>query len=427
MPPSPSVVSRFSLESLRHLRRCAVSLLPFAWFAAPILAQTPQPLTGEILVSDGGFPSQPAVATSPAGSFLVVWERSSDSYRRAFGPGGAPSGGAEVLDGGSPAIDADPGGNAVLTRGEVVVLGGRFGIDGVGQGAEFQVNTQTETLCFDSAVARAPNGRFVVSWTAFHGQDGDGYGIFAQRFDALGNRQGGEFQVNTYTTGHQQDSDVSMASDGSFVVSWYRGAASGLGVFARRFASNGNPLGGEFRVDSDLGNGGYFPAVSHDPTGGFMVVWQVVGEEPGGSTLGVFGRRFASNGQPHGGSFRVNQVTASAQREPDLDHGLDGSHVVVWNSNDQDGDRHGVFARHFAQDGSPRGAEFQVNAETVGNQGAPSVAVDAGGDFVVAWTNDFTISARRFFGGAFRDGFESGDVSAWGMAGRSGAGAPDGE
>ncbi len=59
----------------------------------------------------------------------------------------------------------------------------------------------------------------------------------------------GEFQVNTYTTGAQEEPRVSHDPDGGFVVVWHGGGdqdGDGYGVFARRYAANGLPIGSEF-------------------------------------------------------------------------------------------------------------------------------------------------------------------------------------
>ena len=45
-------------------------------------------------------------------------------------------------------------------------------------------------------------GNFVVAWTSTS-QDGSGYGIYAQRYDSGGSPLGGEFRVNTLTSGSQ--------------------------------------------------------------------------------------------------------------------------------------------------------------------------------------------------------------------------------
>ncbi|HUQ68484.1 MAG TPA: hypothetical protein VM165_03110, partial [Planctomycetaceae bacterium] len=99
-------------------------------------------------------------------------------------------------------------------------------------GAEFQVNTTTvsfqRTNVSASSVALDADGDFVVTWSSF-GQDGSGYGIFAQRYNAAGAAQGGEFQVNTYTTNSQQQSAVAMDADGDFVIAWSSGSQDGSG------------------------------------------------------------------------------------------------------------------------------------------------------------------------------------------------------
>ena len=65
----------------------------------------------------------------------------------------------------------------------------------------------------------------------------------------------------------------------------------------------------------------------------------------------------------------------------------DGDFVVAWQSAGQDGCSYGVYAQRFNAAGVAQGSEFQVNTYTTDNQAASSVAMDADGDFVVAWTS----------------------------------------
>ena len=64
---------------------------------------------------------------------------------------------------------------------------------------EFQVNTYTTSNQTTPCIAALNDGGFVVTWQSL-GQDGDGDGIYAQRYDVNGDVNGAEFQVNTYTT-----------------------------------------------------------------------------------------------------------------------------------------------------------------------------------------------------------------------------------
>ena len=65
----------------------------------------------------------------------------------------------------------------------------------------------------------------------------------------------------------------------------------------------------------------------------------------------------------------------------------DGDFVVAWQSFGQDGSIYGIFARRFSSAGAALASEFQVNTYTTDIQSCPSVAVDADGDFVVAWAS----------------------------------------
>src|SRR5580765_4437576 len=69
------------------------------------------------------------------------------------------------------------------------------------------------------ATAASPAGDYVVVWQS-RAQDGDGWGIFGQRFDSAGTPLGAEFQVNSYTTGDQRYPRVAMDTAGDFVVVW---------------------------------------------------------------------------------------------------------------------------------------------------------------------------------------------------------------
>src|SRR6187401_1815473 len=80
-------------------------------------------------------------------------------------------------------------------------------------GSEFQVNTYTTYKQIDAAVGMDAAGDFVVTWSTDDGRDGDGYGIFARRFNAAGVGLGAEFQVNAYTSNFQKYPAVGMDSD----------------------------------------------------------------------------------------------------------------------------------------------------------------------------------------------------------------------
>lgn len=161
----------------------------------------------------------------------------------------------------------------------------------------------------------------------------------------------------------------------------------------------GAPIGGEIAVNDHTEGEQYGAQIAVLPTGGFVVVWAGAGA---GDTSGIHGRRFDIVGTPTGPAFAVNTTVAGDQSTPAIAMDDEGEFVVVWRSDGQDAEYGAIIGRRFAADGTPISNEFQVNFTETGDQGAPDVAMEKDGDFVVAWTNaqpgyqSATVASRRF-------------------------------
>ena len=91
-----------------------------------------------------------------------------------------------------------------------------------------------------------------------------------------------------------------------------------------------------------------------DANGDFVVVWQ--SDQQDGSMLGVFGQRFNAAGGKAGGEFGVNTYTLDKQINPTVAMDAAGDFVVAWSSFGQDGSGYGVYARRYNAAGAPRAA-----------------------------------------------------------------------
>ena len=222
-------------------------------------------------------------------------------------------------------------------------------------GAEFQVNSYTSAEQTIASVASDASGNFVVVWGSY-GQDGSGRGIFGRRFNAANVPQGAEFRVNSYTTNFQSFPHVALDANGNVVVVWENGQdGSASGISGQRYNALGVAQGGEFQVNSYTTNRQANPRVSSDPGGNFVVVWASGGGQDG-SLYGVFGQRFDAAGSPQGTEFRVNTYTSGNQYVNGVASDASGNFVVVWQSNAQDGSNQGIFGRRFDASGTPKRA-----------------------------------------------------------------------
>jgi hypothetical protein len=276
-------------------------------------------------------------------------------------------------------------------------------LDAMPVGPEFRVNSSTSNHQDQAAIAMDASGNFVVAWNSAE-QDGSGYGVYAQRYNAAGEIQGDEFQVNTYTTDLQRLPAIAMDADGDFVVTWmsYGQDGSGNGIYAQRYNAAGVPQESEFRVNTFTTSGQALPTVAMDPHGNFVVTWGGAG----GQNNGVYARRYEASGVPQGADFLVSNGTSDS----DVAIADNGDFVVSWVS--QDGSDFGVYARRYNAEGVAQGSAFRVNTNTLHNQLGPSVAMGANGDFVVTWDSfgqDGSIEgvyAQRYNAGGMKQGPE---------------------
>lgn len=315
-----------------------------------------------------------------------------------------------------PAVAADAAGNFVVAWDSVGQDGSISGIyarlydrNGQPRGAEFQVNTYTDDRQTLPAVAMDEDGDFAVVWRS-SGQDGEGGGIFAQRFAADGSRRGAEFQVNNLYYDSQSEPQVEMDRAGNFVVLWsstvvtaQTAALDRRLITVRPFDAQGRPRRQQSNVSlgflSTLRNTG----LGMDDQGNFVVSWRH------SNSLGneIHARRYNAFAFPLDvGSF----VVATAPPGGDVARpavgtsGATGDFVIAWDNFDASGDRLGVRARAYRKNGTASGVEFPV---TGGSRvlARPSVAVNADGSFAIAADDEGKqIFVQRYAAGGVAQG-----------------------
>jgi hypothetical protein len=206
--------------------------------------------------------------------------------------------------------------------------------------------------------------------------------------------------VNTYLAGCQQSPAVAAAPDGSFTVVWQSEGqdGDGSGVFFRRLAANGTPLGSETQANSTTTGDQHSPRVAHDAAGNFVVAWESLGQD--GDGWGVVARRFGTSG-PLTAEVSVPTATAGHQRHPDLAFQPTGQVIFAWEGPDSDGS--GIFLRRF--EGGLDAADpaaVRAHSSVTGSQSFPALEIDNSGNVIVFWEGaapggvGAMIRARRF-------------------------------
>ena len=326
----------------------------------------------------------PSVAALPSGGFVVTWTDASGVGGDAsasgikgqlFDAAGAPIA-AEFLVNQStvnaqkmPSVAALSSGGFVVTWADLSLQGGDSSISSVkaqlydaagnALGSEFLVNSITPNGQDMPVVAGLSAGGFVVSWRDSSGIGGDSSkdAIKAQIFDAAGNRQGGEFLVNTQTISNQQQETIAALSDGGFVIAWADASGRGgdsdnYGIKLQIYDTNGVRVGGELLANGSTVGAQIAPSITSLPDGDFVVTWADYGGlGPESGTPGVKAQIFSSSGVKIGGEFLVNGTQIGSQTDPAVAGGIDGSFGLIWtDASGQGGDSSGaaVKFRNFA-------------------------------------------------------------------------------
>lgn len=230
-----------------------------------------------------------------------------------------------------------------------------------------------------SAVAVSATGAAVVVWEST--QNSGQVTLYGRRFDDKGNAIGGEFLIDTITTGYQAQADVAMDAAGNFVVSWRRSNIDPMhptGIFVRLFDANGTPMGPPIEAIDDGG----MTRIAMDAAGNFVVVARDLGSSP--TDVYLLARRYDAAGNALGSVFEVAHPTDGSLHDVLLDMDEDGDFVIGWTLSN--GTIANAYARSYRGDGTARTNVFLVANIDPSSPQSFDLAMDAEGNTLFAWT-----------------------------------------
>lgn len=267
---------------------------------------------------------------------------------------------------------------------------------------EDRANTFTSNLQSNATLAATPDGQFLALWDSRR-QDNRTFGVFAQRYDAIGRPIGAELRINQYSPASQQDPAAAIAPDGTTWITWetFSQDGSDYGVALRRFATDGNdlkPLADEIIANQSTHDAQFDPAIAVNADGQALLTW--CARQADGS-MTIVARLFNADGSPATDELNLSQagnqtdlIASSAAR-------TDGSFVVTWARTDSHGNPNSIMARIVTSDGGMHGDEFAISLPGSGENIEPAIAPTDGNGFAVAWmqsheAHGYQIALRTF-------------------------------
>lgn len=362
----------------QHFLQGLGAILLLSFFATPSLAAPGDFLTPELVANETPIlaPDGSDIASDADGNLLVVWLESRQIMGRRLAADGTPLSGTLTL-----VDDAN-----------------HLGAQGL---------------------AMAPNGDFVITFRrnlfAAH------HGVYAQRFDALGNRVGRELTVNlphlaqsnrtlaiTLSLGgalqrREMTPAVGMDADGNFNIVWEQEVDLSLNnqqgnllnkvrtrISLQRFDAKGRRIGlirslaegttplliTQFPLSPDTGLVGN-PRIAVQNNGDFAVAWQRsrltpdAGDPPSTRATDIEFRAFRASGLGRGATRAL--VAEAAQADLQDLAAVNGEYLAAWDQ--------GALAnlQQINDLGEPTGTLFSVTG------GGSALAVAPGGSAVWTW------------------------------------------
>jgi len=414
----PLLIERYGRD-YRNRRAEPLSSLPVTSADNQPLAPKQQAVIAQVLEdfqvnenAGGCAQSYPAIAVDGSGNFVVVWKDyrngTSDIYVQRYTSSGVKQGANfRVNDDSSsrkddPAIAVDAAGNFMVVwmdyrNGDPDIYAQRYNSSGEAQGANFQVNNEDSRylMTFEPAIAVDAGGNFVVVWQHvwyYPGACGSAANIYGQRYNSSGEAQGANFRVNDGRSGGQSHPAIAVNGGGNFVVVW-KDEGDGRnphGIYAQRYTSSGAKQGANFRVNDDSGFSYKFrPAIAVDSGGNFVVAW-VDSRKGNYENCDIYAQRYSSSGIAQGKNFQVNDISGSVDfmSGPSVSLDSGGNFVVAWvDSRKGNYENCDIYAQRYDSSGIAQGNNFQVNdiSGSIDRLSSPSVSLDSSGNFVVVW------------------------------------------
>lgn len=324
-------------------------------------------INGELLVNEitSGTQDKPEIASNKNGDFVIVWSSFDRDYPDDF---------------------FDVKGRIFNKQGAVT--------------EEFIVNTFQNNTQTRPDVAMDLEGNFIVVWESWY-QDGSERGVYAQKFNSEGIKDGTEFLVNTTTLYSQCKPTISFFNNGNYIIVWesWLESEKGYNLFAKIYDKQGNILKDEFQINSYTDNYQWYSDLTTYSDNSFDIVW--CSWEQDGYDGGIYLKSYDSLSVPLSDEILINSSTKYYQWLPKIEKFDDERKVIIWSSLNLDGSMEGVYYKIYDKVNNDLSLETKLNEYTESYQWQPSISTLSTNEFVGVWSSwgeldsDYEVMAKK--------------------------------
>lgn len=230
--------------------------------------------------------------------------------------------------------------------------------------------------------AALEDGGYIVTFFKPAEFSENGFDIYAQRYDAHGNEVNPAFIVNSYQVDDQMIPDVVGLKDGGYVITWQSFGQDGddFGIYAQRYDVNDQVVGPEFKVSETSASDQHRAEITSLENGGFVVTW--VGESVNMGERKIFARFYNKDGESASTEIEINAQNPGTPNYPTIGSLNNGNVAMVWEQTTDKGIT--LQLAIYSETGELVNMDTQLSASD-GWQMQPHIDTMVDGGFVVSW------------------------------------------
>lgn len=226
----------------------------------------------------------------------------------------------------------------------------------------------------------------VIAWDGYGDKDNQGiyFNIFDKHGKNLTNQPG--ILANNYTQGPQSRPQVGMFNNGEFIICWDgQGPGDKQGVFFQKFNRDGSRNGRIENVNTTTIGSQFFCdiATQKNQVGNFIIVWDGnIQTDTSTDNQGIAAKLY-HRFTPFPETL-INTRTGDFQGSPATAISDKGNIIITW-SEDNEINTQNIFAQQFTPTLTPINDNFIVNQDTTKEQQNPQVSFINNDLFVITW------------------------------------------
>jgi hypothetical protein len=367
--------------------------------AAPALAD--KSIAAANIVGDD---DRAQIAVDANGNAFAVWERNDGlrihvmANRYVAGKGWEKEQLIETNDLGnarSPQIAVDTNGNSIAVwhqygeDGSAPSIWANRYVAGEGWGTAQLIETDGTappmccTPAYSPQISMDTNGNALVVWQQ---SDGTRQNIWVNRYLA-GTGWGTAELIETNNSGSATAPQIAFDAGGNALAVWEQYDGTRISIWANRYVA-GAAWGTAELIETNNAGDAVTPKIALDASGNAIAVWQ----QSDGIRANVWANRYVV-GAGWGKAELIETEAAWHANEPQVAVSANGNAMAVWRQGGNDG-LWGIWANRYTP-GAGWSAPEPI--ETITKHAfTPQIAVDANGNAIAVWGQDFSTWANRY-------------------------------